>query len=266
MVRNLSKITFRGVDLPLHRRGDGERLLFLHGAKDFRIWHPCHDALAINFDVIAPIHPGFGGSARLPGIETVDDLSYHYLDLIFEAGWAPVHLVGAGLGGWIAAEMAVRENAPLASLTLIDPIGIKVSGPEIPDITDVSAMTEADRNMRLWHDPAAGVELVGDPKSMSEDDLEIFLQNEMVETLYTWKPYMHNPALLKRLHRVRIPTLVAWGAHDGVVSPSYGEAFAAAIPGARFALIANAGHLPHIERSVDTVGAISAFLEKSVAA
>ncbi len=266
MIQDPSKIAVREFELPVNRSGDGARLLSLHGAKDFRPWHSYHDILAEHFDAIAPIHPGFGGSARAGEVETVDDLAYLYLDLIHDAGWAPVHLMGAGLGGWIAAEMAVRESAPLASLILVDALGIKVSRPETPDIVDVYAMTEEDRNARLWHDPSVGVGLVGDPKTMSEDDLETYLANEVAETLYTWKPYMHNPALRRRLHRVRVPTLVLWGADDGVVAPSYGEAFAGAIPGARFETVADAGHLPHIERPGETAGAIVRFLEQAVEA
>ena len=90
MVRDLSKIAVRGTEIPLHRSGAGARLLALHGAKDFHPWHAYHDELAERFDVIAPVHPGFGGSARADEVETVDDLAYLYLDLIHDAGWAPV--------------------------------------------------------------------------------------------------------------------------------------------------------------------------------
>ena len=265
MVRKLSNLSVQGVDLSFQRAGKGARLVVLHGAKDFYAWHPIHDILAEHFEVIAPVHPGFGGTARGKDVETVDDLAYLYLDLIHESDWAPVHLVGAGLGGWIAAEMAVRESSRLASLTLVDAVGIKVSPPEIPDIVDVSTMTEDNKNARLWHDLAVGIERVGDPKTMSEDDLEVYLANEVAETLYTWKPYMHNPALRRRLHRVRVPTQVLWGAFDGVVAPTYGEAYAAGIPDARFEIIANAGHMPHIERPAETAGAIVQFLQQSVA-
>ena len=65
---------------------------------------PRHDILAERFDVMAPVFLEFGGSARASDVETVDELAYLYLDLIHDAGWAPVHLMGAGFGGWIAAE------------------------------------------------------------------------------------------------------------------------------------------------------------------
>lgn len=262
----MAKTKVGGAEIHIHRAGEGERLVVLHGARDFHAWHPIHDMLAERFEVIAPLHPGFAGSARAPDVETVDDLAYLYLDLIDGIGLAPVHLMGFGLGGWIAAEMAVRDCAPFASLTLVDAVGIKVSGPATADIADVYSMAADDRNAKLWHDPATGMKRVGDPATMADGDLEIYLANEVAETLYTWKPFMHNPALRRRLHRVRVPTLVLWGDHDGVVAPAYGEAYAAAIPGARFETIADAGHLPHIERPDETAAAILGFLDRAIAA
>ena len=54
---------------------------------------------------------------------------------------------------------------------------------------------------------------------------------------FGWKPYMHNPRLKRWLHRIDIPTLLLWGERDGIVSTAYGEAWRAAIPGARMEII-----------------------------
>ena len=55
--------------------------------------------------------------------------------------------------------------------------------------------------------------------------------------MFGWKPYMHNPRLKRWLHRIDIPTLLLWGAQDGIVTPAYGEAWRAEIPGARMEVI-----------------------------
>jgi pimeloyl-ACP methyl ester carboxylesterase len=73
---------------------------------------------------------------------------------------------------------------------------------------------------------------------------------------YGWAPYMHDPKLLGRLHRINVPTLLLRGSGDGITGEDYTRAFGDAIPGARFAAIEAAGHLPHIEqprRFADTV-------------
>ena len=72
--------------------------------------------------------------------------------------------------------------------------------------------------------------------------------NRVALGLYTWEPYMHNPKLRNRLHRIDIPTLLIWGESDGIVSPEYGQAFCDMIPGASMVVIPNAGHAPQIEQ------------------
>jgi pimeloyl-ACP methyl ester carboxylesterase len=57
-----------------------------------------------------------------------------------------------------------------------------------------------------------------------------------------------------------VPTLVAWGDHDQVVKPSYGQSYASAISGAQFKLIPNCGHYPHIEQPEALVKAIDEFV------
>ena len=193
----------------------------------------------------------------------MDDLAYFYLDLIEGEGWSDLHLTGIGLGGWIAAEIAVRSTASLATLTLIDAVGIRISGPATPDILDTYPKSMDERFALMWHDPDTGRARVGDPKEMSDAALETFIRNEEAETLYTWKPFMHNPALARRLHRIRIPTLVLWGEHDKIVSPAYGATYADRIPGAAFETVPDAGHLPHIERPDAVVEAMFRFIEQA---
>ena len=83
---------------------------------------------------------------------------------------------------------------------------------------------------------------------MDDDELQIFASDRIAHGLYTWEPYMHNPKLPYRLHRIDIPTLLIWGEADQVVKPSYGEAFRDLIPGSRLVIIPNSGHSPHVEQ------------------
>ena len=66
--------------------------------------------------------------------------------------------------------------------------------------------------------------------------------------MFAWSPYMYDPKLASRLHRIQVPTLVLWGASDRIASPDYGRAYSKLIAGAQFELIEGAGHYPHIER------------------
>jgi pimeloyl-ACP methyl ester carboxylesterase len=154
-------------------------------------------------------------------------------------------LVGVSFGAWIAAEIAVKSTARLSHLVMANAVGIKVSDRETRDIADIFAMTEAEFNAAAFADSRVGAR---DYKSMSEADLVATARNREALALFTWSPYMHNPKLANRLHRIGVPTLFLWGAQDRIVSADYGRRYCAAVPGARFELIDNAGHLPHIEQ------------------
>jgi len=73
---------------------------------------------------------------------------------------------------------------------------------------------------------------------------------------------MYNPQLPRWLRRINVPTLVLWGAADGIVSPEYGRAYARLIPGARFEMIERAGHHPEIEQPEAFVERVAAFLRE----
>ena len=83
---------------------------------------------------------------------------------------------------------------------------------------------------------------------MTDAELTARARNWDALSLYGWHPYMYNPRLAFWLRRIAVPTLVLWGASDGIVTPAYGRAYAGLIPGARFAAIEQAGHHPEIEQ------------------
>jgi pimeloyl-ACP methyl ester carboxylesterase len=110
------------------RGGEGAPLLFLHGAGGAGIWLPFMAALSERYEVIVPDHPGFGRSDKPDWLDELSDLAYFYLDFIEALGLDRIHLVGNSLGGWIAAELAVRSTQRLHTLTLIAAAGIHVNG------------------------------------------------------------------------------------------------------------------------------------------
>jgi pimeloyl-ACP methyl ester carboxylesterase len=110
--------TIDGCRIKLMRGGAGEPLLFLHGAGGARVWAPFMETLSQSFDLIVPEHPGYGASDMPQWLDNVGDLAYFYLDLIDKLGLDRVNLVGTSIGGWIAAEIAVRNDTKLKSLVL----------------------------------------------------------------------------------------------------------------------------------------------------
>jgi pimeloyl-ACP methyl ester carboxylesterase len=250
--------TVRGVRLEALELGSGRRLLFLHAGYGLDFEAASLERLATQARVIAPTHPGFGGSERPSSMTTVDDVAYLYLDLLQELDLRDVTLVGVSLGAWIAAEIAVKSTERLAKLVLSNAVGIKVGNRETRDIADIFAMTEDEFNAAAFADPAVAVR---DYKSMPEAQVLRVAKNREALARFAWSPYMHNPKLSSRLHRVNVPTLFLWGSRDHIVSQDYGRAYCAAVPGARFELIDAAGHFPHIEQPEVFAAKVLDFME-----
>ncbi|HVB79763.1 MAG TPA: alpha/beta hydrolase [Candidatus Binataceae bacterium] len=250
----LEKLDVRGVEVQLSRAGRGQPLLLLDSGFSFE--HDFAGRLAERFQVIAPLHPGFGGARRPDQIDTVDDLAYLYLDLLQQLDLRDVTIVGCSMGGWIAAEVAVRCSDRLARLVLVDALGIKVSDRETPDIADMFAISDEELMALLFRAPA---KFKIDANALSERALAHVAEDRASLALYLWEPYAHNPKLLGRLGRIELPTLVVWGQHDGLVKPEYGRRFAAAIPGAAFEIVPDCGHLPQVERPDRLMEYITAF-------
>ncbi|GAY08029.1 alpha/beta fold hydrolase [Pseudonocardia sp. N23] len=243
------------VVLDVHTSGTGPTLLLLHGVEGREADAAFVDALAERFTVLAPSHPGFGLSPRPDWCDSVEDLALLYLEWLERQDLRDVVLVGLQFGGWIAAEMAVRDRSRLGRLVLVDPVGIKVGGCADRDIADVFAMPRTEVDARNHADPARHGP--GDLTRAPREQVLHIARNEEALALYGWEPYLHNPRLRRWLPRVHVPTLVAWGAQDGIVDVGYGRAYAAAIPGARFEVVDGAGHRAQVERP-DTIARLVA--------
>ena len=241
----IERLAMRGIDLEVLRKGTGPPILLLHGLHTVDPDAPFLDLLAAHAEIIAPSHPGFGHSPRPADFDTVYDLVHLYLDLLETLPHEKVTLLGFSFGGWLAAEIAAACCHRLERLILVDPLGIKLGDRESRDILDLFNTAPAEVQRRTWHDPA---KWALDFNAMSDDAIVVHARNRDALCLYGWQPFMYNPKLPRWLCRIAVPTLVLWGASDGVVTPDYGRAYCELIPGAQFELIEQAGHHPEIEQ------------------
>lgn len=252
----LATIDIHGTEVQTFVGGSGANVVYLHSA----LWLGDDTAfiqkLAENAHVVAPLHPGIGTGKDANNTGSVDDLAYLYLDMIEQMKLENVTLVGASFGGWVAAEMAVRRSNAISKLVLIDALGIKVGARDHRDIADFFGTPDEELRRMSFVDAARGGEEL---RSLGDEDLRRRLRARESLARYGWQPYMHNPRLRLRLHRVNVPALVLWGDKDGVASPDYGRAYAKLIPGAQFELVPNAGHLAHIEHPAAIAARVHSF-------
>jgi pimeloyl-ACP methyl ester carboxylesterase len=253
-----SMIQTRGVNLEIIDKGKGRPMVFLHPGDGIDRCDPFLDGLGAMGRLIAPSHPGFGRTDLPQEFRTVNDLAYFYLDLFDQLALKDAVLIGADLGGWIAAEIAVRNTKHLSRLVLIDTFGARFAKDETAvEIQDIFIMLPEEVERRSYREPAKWKR---DHAALSDDELFIVSRNRESFCLFGWSPYMHDPSLGHWLHRIDRPTLTLWGEEDGLASADYGRTFAAAIPGASFATIKGASHFPHIEQPQEVLAAIRKFV------
>jgi len=233
-------------------------VLLLHGFSTVAPGAPFLEHLGRHAEIIAPSHPGFGLSPRPAEFDTIYDLVHLYLEVLDALPYDKVTLLGLSFGGWLAAEIAATCSHRLDRLILVDALGIKIGGREERDIVDVFNTSPAEVRRRAWHDPDAHAP---DFNAMPDDTIIRHARGWDSLCLYAWHPYMYNPKLKEWLGRIATPTLVLWGASDGIVTPAYGRAYAGLIPGARFQLIDRAGHHPEIEQPEIFATHVAAFLD-----
>ena len=249
-------LKIRDVTVKLHRAGSGPTVLFLHGAGGVPQWLPFFDALAEHHDLLVPEHPGFGDSDDPSWIRSVSDLALFYLDLIEVAGLDNIHLIGNSLGGWLAAEMLIRDRSRFRSLVQLAPAGIRVKGVPCGD-NFIWGPEEAIRN--LYHDQTFADRILA--LTPTDEQVDVMLRNRFTVAKFGWKPRWFNPDLEKWLHRIKLPALVLWGDDDKIMPPANAALWRERLPDARLVMLDACGHLPHVEQAPIVARHVRAFLE-----
>jgi pimeloyl-ACP methyl ester carboxylesterase len=191
-------------------------------------------------------------------LDNVGDLAYFYLDFIKRLGLNGLTLVGSSLGGWTAAEIAVRSCHDLKALVLSCPAGIHVKGVSKGDLFLWSPQ-ETVRNMYL--DQKIADQLLAVPPT-DEQQMTV-AKNRLTTAKLGWQPRLYNPHLHKWLHRISVPTLLLWGDSDKVIPPAYGPAYQKFIPGSKLEVFKNCGHVPQVEKMDEWVGKVVAFAREA---
>ena len=248
-------IEVAGLQVRYLQGGSGDPVVAYHHSFGSLGWLEFHDALAQQFTVYVPELPGYGASARADWARSPRDLailSHLFLD---ELQIDPLTLVGAGFGGWVAAEMATMNQRRLRRLVLIGAAGIQPREGEILDqiMTDYLDYVRAG-----FRDEERFAALFG--QEPSDEIVELLYQSRETMARVTWKPYMFSRQLPPLLRGVKTPTLVIWGEHDTVVPQDCGRQYVEALPNARLEVVQDAGHLAEMEQPAATAELVARHL------
>jgi pimeloyl-ACP methyl ester carboxylesterase len=244
-------LKINGVDTVVYTAGQGEPLLFLHGAGTFH-GYEFAKPWAEKFRVIHPYHPGFGESGDDPAMDTFHDYVMHYVSLLDALGIDKVHLVGFSLGGYLAAQFTSQQRQRVKTLTLVAPAGMRSA--EYPTL-DVLA-TPGDQ---IVGSLASNFEVLKpwlptgpDPEFMGAR----YREATTLARLLWEKPW--DPKFLRYLHRIDVPTLIVWGDEDKLVPPQHAEIWKKALPNAKVEIFKGAGHLV-LDEKPEAASAVAAF-------
>lgn len=264
-------INVRGRSVTVIEAGTGAPLVYLHGFADVHgvaaRLQPFHQRLAQSAHVIAPAHPGCAGGDELAESCGIDDVVFHYLEVIDALGLECFDLVGHCAGGWIAAELAVRHPERIGRLVLIGACGLFVAGAPIGDVfmhsqpecgVDYHTLREL---LFASNDAPAATRFFPDGRGEVEEEVRRYQMLRFGSFVGFKPPYFYSRVLRSRLHRAAMPALVVWGEHDRMVPRAHGEAYAEGLVSANgLKLVAGAGHAAPLEQPEMTADMVVRFL------
>lgn len=253
------------VELYFGGEGGPAPLLYLHSSQGESPGLPLLEDLADSRAVVAPLFPGFGDSEGLDLIDDVEDAAFHVLDVLDRLHLDVCDLMGASLGGWLGAELAVRWPERVRRMVLVNAVGLDVPGAPIKEIFGRDLGELADE---LFADPDHPVAALmhamaamdSDPSQIPFDLVRPTLQALAATAKLGWNPYLHDPKLRGRLGRVTAPTLVVHAVADGIVPRAHAEAYTAAVPDSRLVDLPGAAHQAVLERPGELADLVRAHL------
>jgi pimeloyl-ACP methyl ester carboxylesterase len=234
--------SFGEIPVTVTQRGQGRPVLLLHGGAGLDSVAGFAALLAgrLPAQVLTPVHPGFGGTPRPAALDSPRKLGELYRNLLGQLGLTGVTMVGSSVGGWIAVEAALAASDRFARLILLDAVGLDSADHPVADYFSMTLDQVFD--VSFAHPDQYRI----DPATLTDEQRAVAAGNRAALEVYGGRS-MADPGLAARLAGITMPTLVVWGEADRMVTPAYGQEFAAAIPGATFRVLPGAGHLPQIE-------------------
>lgn len=251
-------VEVNGLSCRVWEKGSGSPLFYLAGIAGLPRWTPFLDRLAERRRVVAPSIPGFPGALGHDRLDQPLDWVAAVLDLLEGAGLAGGDLIGASIGGTLAAEAAAMAPGLVRRLVLIAPFGLYAT--HFPP-ADLWGQKPGALPALVATRPELYNQLVAAPEGVAAGEWSITMTraNEAAARLL-WP--LGDTRLARRLHRIRCPTLILWGAEDKVLSPAYAERLANGIKGkSTIKMIPGAGHLADL----DAPGAVAEAVFEALA-
>lgn len=244
--------TVNGVKIVMYSAGEGQPLLFLHGAGTFHGFEFAKK-WAKNFRVLVPYHPGFGESDDDPAMLEMHDYVMHYVELLDLLGIEKVNLVGFSLGGYLAARFATEHSHRVIKLALIGPAGLRSK--EHPTVDVLAVPPEQLPGLLVSNFDVIKPHL---PEKPDADFMAARYREATTVARLLWeRPW--DRVLPRHLHRLKMPTLLLWGEEDKIIPAQQSNLWKKLVPNADIVIVKGAGHLV-LDEKPEAVTAVGNFL------
>jgi pimeloyl-ACP methyl ester carboxylesterase len=229
-----------GEKVRVWEKGRGRALGVLSGLFGYPTWTPFLEALAAKRRVVVPSLPGHPGGADFRKLDDLADWVIATHELLEAAGLRGADVVALGPGATLAAEAAAFAPGIVKRLLLVAPFGLFDAREPVADLfakraTELPAVFSAQ--------PARfAAEVLAPPAGADPIEFQVQQVRSLEAAARLLWPF-GDRGLVKRLHRIAVPTLLVWGGGDRIVPASYAKRFAAGIRGrTRIRSIPGAGH------------------------
>ena len=225
--------------------GSGPPLILLHGGYgSWTHWIRNVLVLARRFTVIAPDLPGLGESSTPPEPHTAEGLAaiiVEGLDIVLSKDAAP-HIAGFSFGGVLGGHVAAQLGDRLRALTLVGSNGLGLVR-QPTALQRVPAGVSAEEALAV-HRHNLGALMIADPAKI--DELAVYIQSQNAPRgRVRSRRFSRADTLARALPLVKARLDGIWGARDATAYPHLDErarVLRSFQPGARFEVIAGAGH------------------------
>ena len=245
--QDIFTVSVGSIEVEVTKKGQGQPLVYLHGAFGYQAWHPFLDKLAEQFTVYAPVHPGFSDNDGIDQIDNILELALHHIDLIEALGLDKPNIVGHFNGGMMAAEIAAICFHNVGKLVLAAPAGIWLDDAQG---VDYFATPAVDLKKLLFADPDSELASAVMPEAQTDEErgLQAIDRVRSLSTIGKFLWPIPDQGLKRRMGRIKCPTLIVVGENDQIVPASYADEFTNRIPGSRQHMMAGAGHMFILEQ------------------
>ena len=260
------QIALDGGVLHYNRAGAGPPVLLLHGLfAQKEQWNSLLCLLsAAGYTAIAPDLPGYGQSVDFPLADyRLEHQVARVRQLVDILGITRFELAGSSMGGAIAALYIRTYPDQVRTLAFIgSPLGLVDWSPQVkeaiyqginPFIPVDIAQFDLEMSLLFANPPHI-------PQPVKEAAVKDYVERNR-HYQQVWDIVNLYDTLLDQGPRLRIPTLVIWGANDKIFNVQDAGRLHYRIPRSKWVQLPNTGHLPHLENPAKTAAIYIGFLQ-----